>query len=75
MAQNFKVQWILETHVHADHMTAAQYLKSQLGGTIAISQKISIVQEHFLLFIILILRNSMKISLLIIYLKTMNILK
>lgn len=28
LAQNFKVQWILETHVHADHMTAAQYLKS-----------------------------------------------
>ncbi|MGK3628012.1 MBL fold metallo-hydrolase, partial [Acinetobacter sp. A11] len=47
LAQNFKVQWILETHVHADHMTAAQYLKSKLGGTIAISQKISIVQETF----------------------------
>ncbi|MFX5015986.1 MBL fold metallo-hydrolase, partial [Acinetobacter baumannii] len=30
LAQNFKVQWILETHVHADHMTAAQYLKSAL---------------------------------------------
>ncbi len=39
LAQNFKVQWILEIHVHADHMTAAQYLKSKLGGTIAISQK------------------------------------
>ncbi len=47
LAQNFKVQWILETHVHADHMTAAQYLKSKLGGTIAISQKISVVQETF----------------------------
>jgi glyoxylase-like metal-dependent hydrolase (beta-lactamase superfamily II) len=40
LAQNFKVQWILETHVHADHMTAAQYLKSKLGGTIAISQSL-----------------------------------
>ena len=33
---NYKLQWILETHVHADHVTGAQYLKSKLGGTIAI---------------------------------------
>ena len=41
------VEWILETHVHADHLTASQYLKSQLGGKIAMSHKISIVQETF----------------------------
>lgn len=75
LAQNFKVQWILETHVHADHMTAAQYLKSKLGGTIAISQKFQSSKKHFLLSIILILRNLMKINLLIIYLKIMNILE
>ncbi|MCH7335128.1 MBL fold metallo-hydrolase [Acinetobacter sp. NIPH 2699] len=42
-----KVEWILETHVHADHLTASQYLKSKLGGKVAMSQKISIVQETF----------------------------
>lgn len=41
------VEWILETHVHADHLTASQYLKAQLGGKIAMSHKISIVQETF----------------------------
>lgn len=42
-----KVQWILETHVHADHISAAQYLKSQLGGQIAMSHKIELVQKIF----------------------------
>ncbi len=42
-----KVQWILETHVHADHLTASQYLKEQLGGQIAMSEKITAVQEIF----------------------------
>lgn len=41
------VEWILETHVHADHLTASQYLKEQLGGKIAMSHNISIVQETF----------------------------
>jgi glyoxylase-like metal-dependent hydrolase (beta-lactamase superfamily II) len=41
------VQWILETHVHADHLTASQYLKEQLGGQIAISEKIVTVQDIF----------------------------
>lgn len=41
------VEWILETHVHADHLTASQYLKSKLGGTIAMSEKIAIVQDTF----------------------------
>lgn len=41
------VAWILETHVHADHLSAAQYLKSRLGGRIAISHKIDMVQKIF----------------------------
>ncbi|ENX41584.1 MBL fold metallo-hydrolase [Acinetobacter sp. NIPH 2100] len=41
------VEWILETHVHADHLTASQYLKSKLGGIIAMSEKIAIVQDTF----------------------------
>ena len=45
--QGLTVQWILETHVHADHMTASQYLKEKLGGQIAMSQKIALVQEVF----------------------------
>lgn len=44
---SLSVEWILETHVHADHLTASQYLKERLGGQIAISKKISIVQETF----------------------------
>lgn len=41
------VDWILETHVHADHLTAAHYLKARLGGKIAMSHHISLVQETF----------------------------
>ena len=39
--QNLHVEWILETHIHADHLTASQYLKEKLGGKIAIGEKIS----------------------------------
>ncbi|TQR65950.1 MBL fold metallo-hydrolase [Acinetobacter sp. RF14B] len=46
-AHGLSVEWILETHVHADHLTAAQYLKAELGGKIAMSQKIGIVQDTF----------------------------
>ena len=45
--QDLTVEWILETLVHADHLTAAQYLKAELGGKIAMSQKIGIVQQTF----------------------------
>lgn len=41
------VEWILETHVHADHLTAAPYLKEHLGGKIAIGNHICKVQEVF----------------------------
>ena len=41
------VEWILETHVHADHLSAAPYLKKQLGGRIAIGEHIVEVQKIF----------------------------
>ena len=44
---NLNVEWLLETHAHADHVSAAPYLKSQLGGKIAIGDHISNVQDVF----------------------------
>ncbi|WP_047530290.1 MBL fold metallo-hydrolase [Pseudomonas sp. 11/12A] len=44
---NARVDWILETHVHADHLTAAPYLQEKLGGKIGIGNQISTVQEVF----------------------------
>jgi glyoxylase-like metal-dependent hydrolase (beta-lactamase superfamily II) len=41
------VQWILETHVHADHLSAAPYLKQELGGQLGIGQQITTVQKVF----------------------------
>jgi glyoxylase-like metal-dependent hydrolase (beta-lactamase superfamily II) len=41
------VAWLLETHVHADHLTAAPYLKEKLGGRIAIGAHITAVQGTF----------------------------
>ncbi len=45
--KNLSLEWILETHAHADHLTAAQYLKSELGGQVGIGQGICDVQNHF----------------------------
>lgn len=45
--QGFDVEWILETHVHADHLSAAPYLKEQLGGKLAIGSNIKVVQDVF----------------------------
>lgn len=42
-----EVDWILETHAHADHLTSAPYLKEQLGGKIAIGEGIRAVQRTF----------------------------
>lgn len=42
-----QVAYILETHVHADHLTAAQYLKERLGGRIGIGAEVSKVQKSF----------------------------
>lgn len=44
---DLSLQWILETHVHADHLSAASYLKAQAGGRIAIGEHISRVQTIF----------------------------
>ncbi len=44
---DLEVQWILETHVHADHISAAPYLLEQLGGTLAIGNHIVDVQGIF----------------------------
>lgn len=46
-ANGLRVQWILETHAHADHLTAAPYLKAELGGRIAIGSHITTVQRVF----------------------------
>ena len=45
--QGLEVTWLIETHVHADHLSAAPYLKSRLGGRIGIGEKIVQVQETF----------------------------
>ncbi|MCG6659753.1 MBL fold metallo-hydrolase [Halomonas campisalis] len=42
-----EVEWILETHVHADHLSAAPYLHEQLGGKTGIGAKITVVQDVF----------------------------
>jgi glyoxylase-like metal-dependent hydrolase (beta-lactamase superfamily II) len=42
-----KVEWLLETHVHADHLSAAPYLKERLGGQIAIGAQVTHVQDVF----------------------------
>ena len=44
---NLTVEWILETHVHADHLSAAPYLKQKLGSKIGIGANITTVQEVF----------------------------
>jgi len=46
-SQNLQVAWILETHAHADHLSAAPYLKAQLGGKTAIGAHITRVQKVF----------------------------
>lgn len=45
--QGLTVQWILETHAHADHLSAAHYLRKKLGGKIAIGAAITDVQSVF----------------------------
>ena len=46
-SQQLTVQWILETHAHADHVSAAAYLKRELGGETAIGDRIGLVQAQF----------------------------
>ncbi|WP_065760715.1 MBL fold metallo-hydrolase [Pseudomonas defluvii] len=44
---DLKVDWLLETHVHADHLSAAPYLQRELGGQLAIGENITVVQDTF----------------------------
>ncbi len=46
-SHHLRVEWILETHAHADHLSAAPYLKQHLGGQIAIGDQITRVQKVF----------------------------
>lgn len=46
-ARGWTVEWLIETHVHADHLSAAPYIQQQLGGRIGIGENITIVQDTF----------------------------
>jgi len=46
-AQGLRLEWLIETHVHADHLSAAPYIQRQLGGKIGIGAAITVVQETF----------------------------
>jgi glyoxylase-like metal-dependent hydrolase (beta-lactamase superfamily II) len=46
-AEGFKIEWILETHVHADHLSGAPYLKLKTGAKVAIGEHIRDVQKIF----------------------------
>jgi glyoxylase-like metal-dependent hydrolase (beta-lactamase superfamily II) len=45
--QGLDIEWILETHVHADHLSAAPYIQEQVDGKIGIGEKITVVQDTF----------------------------
>ncbi|WP_370320887.1 MBL fold metallo-hydrolase [Oricola sp.] len=46
-SNGLKLEWIIETHVHADHLSAAPYIQQKIGGKIGIGEKIMIVQDTF----------------------------
>lgn len=46
-AHKLTVEWLIETHVHADHLSAAPYLQKALGGRIGIGEQITVVQDTF----------------------------
>ena len=45
--RRLRAEWLLETHAHADHLSAAPVLREQLGGRLAIGERITVVQETF----------------------------
>ena len=45
--QGLTLEWIIETHVHADHLSAAPYIQQKLGGKIGVGDKITVVQDTF----------------------------
>jgi glyoxylase-like metal-dependent hydrolase (beta-lactamase superfamily II) len=46
-AQGLALEWIIETHVHADHLSAAPYIQQKLGGKIGVGEQIMTVQDTF----------------------------
>ncbi|WP_298571045.1 MBL fold metallo-hydrolase [uncultured Aliiroseovarius sp.] len=46
-SEGLTLDWVIETHVHADHLSAAPYIQEQLGGKIGIGSQITVVQEVF----------------------------
>ena len=46
-SHDLRVEWILETHVHADHLSAAPYIQQETGGKIGIGDQITVVQDTF----------------------------
>lgn len=46
-SEGLKVEWVVETHAHADHLSAAPYLQQELGGKLAIGKQITTVQDAF----------------------------
>jgi glyoxylase-like metal-dependent hydrolase (beta-lactamase superfamily II) len=44
---SLKLEWLIETHVHADHLSAAPYIQQKLGGKIGIGSNITVVQDTF----------------------------
>ena len=45
--RGLKLEWIIETHVHADHLSAAPYIQRELGGKIGVGSKIMLIQDTF----------------------------
>jgi len=46
-AQSLKLEWLIETHVHADHLSAAPYIQGKLGGKIGVGARITEIQDVF----------------------------
>ena len=46
-ANGLKLEWLIETHVHADHLSGAPYIQGKLGGKIGVGDQITVVQDTF----------------------------
>jgi glyoxylase-like metal-dependent hydrolase (beta-lactamase superfamily II) len=47
LERGWKLEWLIETHVHADHLSAAPYIQAQLGGKLGIGENIVVIQNTF----------------------------